>query len=276
MFHQAVEWSGLIARAGIPVAAALAGGAVGAAGTGKSRIPASLIVHFAAGAFLAVALIHLLPEAAEGAGWPAALLGAAVGSGFCALLARWAGGFCPACLGGKEDSRHGAGTLSPIPSPLGTARVQVWEQGGRLRLGIPLLVVVSVHSALDGLALVGEGRAHVGDVDLISMAVLLHKLPEGMAVAAVCRSLGMSAASALVVTAFVEACTFAGLLAGLLIGSIGERALSLGVGVVAGTFLYLVVLTFSRDRDAPYPLADAGAAVAGGLLILLSRLAVGH
>jgi ZIP family zinc transporter len=237
-------WVELAVRAGVPVATALVGGLIGAAGAGERRLVPGLLVYFAAGAFLAVAALHLLPESAAHGGWVAAGAATAAGVGLCMLLARWAGGFCPACA-------------------LGTAHESVY------RLGLPLLVVLSLHSLFDGMAL-AAGDAH-GEHPL-SLAVLVHKLPEGLAIAAVCRSAGRSLAASVGWTALVESFTFAGLAFGLLLGhrTPGEAA---GLGVVAGSFVYLAVLTFSGIREMERPALSAlagtlGVAVIGGARLL--------
>src|SRR5436190_22722798 len=81
---------GLLAvRAGLPVASAVAGGVIGAAGTRGHSGAAAPLIYFAAGAFLGIALLHLMPEAAAQAGWGGALAAGVVGLIVTALLARW-------------------------------------------------------------------------------------------------------------------------------------------------------------------------------------------
>lgn len=237
-------WPELLLRAVLPVAVALLGGAAGALGTERDRALAMPFVHFAAGAFLAAALLHLLPEAAELGGWPLALAAAACGWAFCSRLSAWAGIGCPAC-------EHGA-------RPEGTRP---------LLLSRPLLAIVAVHSALDGVALGGpHGAAEV------SLAVLLHKFPEGLAVAAVCRAAGAGVGGALLRTVAVEACTFAGLLAAGALGRAPEGVLGAAVAVVAGSFLYLVALTWRGSRSGGYPASSAWIAVAGASAVMATRL----
>src|SRR3954468_7529254 len=113
----------LVVRAGLPVAAALVGGAAGA-GLWTRRGSLGPLVHFAAGAFLGLALLDLLPEAAVPAGWPAAGGAALLGALATLFLSRWVGARCPGCaLGHGEVLRH--------------------------RLGTPLLCVVGLHCILD-------------------------------------------------------------------------------------------------------------------------------
>jgi zinc transporter ZupT len=242
------DWGAALGAATTPVLAAWVGAVIGAVGAGGRRALTVWVVHFAAGAFLALAVAHLLPEAAAGLRWPGALLSAGLGLGVCWLLTRWAGGFCPACS--LEDA-----------GPIAT------------QLQLPLLAVITLHSALDGLALT-HGAEHARQhLALVSAVVLVHKVPEGLAVAAVARAAGRTALAALLITMAVEACTFLGLAAGTAIGGLGAGFLAGAQGVTAGSFLYLAGLTLAPDRTSPRAVpnliaAVIGAAVTGAALLL--------
>ncbi len=248
MSHPHPEWSENLVRAGLPFGAALLGGLAGAAGVGRARAVSVPLVHFAAGAFLAVALVYLLPEAAELASWPTALLAVAAGVALCGLLAR-TGAACPACDHQK-----------PVVDA---------------RLGTPLLLVIAVHGGLDGMALAGAGDAHHTS-EVLPLAMLLHKLPEGLAVAAVCRASGLSFGRTLFLTALVESPTFLGLGLGMLLGSVSGPLLGAALGAVAGSFLYLVWLTLlGRHQQAPRPALSGCVMASGAFLVLVARLAGG-
>lgn len=245
----AAFWSLAAARVGLPFGAALAGGLIGALGGGRNRTAAGLAVHFAAGAFLALVFLHLLPESGEQAGWAPAFVALAVGWTACAGVTRRSGAACPGCATGHTHN-------------------------GQLTYGVPLLAVVALHSTMDGLALAGAvGHGHAGE--LLSLAVLAHKLPEGMAVAAVCRAGGQSAARALGLTALVQSGTAVGFLAGVWLFQLGPLLLGLGLGVVAGSLLYLVFLTFRAEREAEHPVLNVSMAAAGALLVLAAHAAAG-
>ena len=252
------RWVHLLVLAGAPVAAALVGGVLGAVGSGRrnNTSAARYIVYFAAGAFLAVALLDLLPEAASEIGWPVALLSGAAGWGAASLLATWAGGFCPGCDIGDHgpDSVPSPASLSPFP------------------MGLPLLAAISIHAGLDGLALMG-GSGRPKGAELLTLAVLVHKLPEGMAIAAVNRSEGRSPLAAIGVTALVEAATFVGLFLGVLLGGGSRVLLGVAVGAVAGSFLFLVGYTVRTPglKWAPTALT----AGAGVLLIVAAHVLLG-
>jgi len=239
----------VLLRAGVPVGAALAGALLGALGSGRGPRGMLLLVHFAAGAFLGIALLYLLPEAARSAGWPSALTAALVGLALCAWLGTRGGPACPAC-----DPGHG---------PVVDARVTT-----------PLLLVVALHSILDGLAL-GEGPGGHHAHEALSFAVLAHKLPEGLAVAALCRADGRSPGAAFGLTAAIEAPTFLGALAAALLGHVSEGLLGLALAAVAGSFLYLALMTLQGSHRTSRPTAHTWITASGAVMILAMRLVLG-
>jgi zinc transporter ZupT len=244
------EWQVALVRAAFPVAAALVGALVGAYGVVRSRAGTALAVNFAAGAFVGVAVLYLLPEAAREVGISPALLAAGGGGLACALLTRWAGTSCPAC-----DAAHGRGH-----EPL-------YHAG----LGPPLLAVVALHSLLDGLPLASGHHHH--HAEIVSLVVLLHKFPEGMAVAAVCRARGQSAPLALGITAAVQAATFGGAALGALLGEEAAPVFALALAGVAGSFAYLAWLAARGASTASRPALGVGVLAVGLFLVVLARLA---
>jgi zinc transporter ZupT len=236
----------LLLRAAIPVGAAVVGGAAGALGTQRNRAVVGPMVHFAAGAFLGIALLHLIPEAAREAGWAAAVLAAAAGCAVCALLGRLTGAACPACEG--HSATH-------------------------VRVGTPLLWVAALHSVLDGFAL-ADPHAHAEEAGLLSAAILLHKAPEGLAIGALFRAAGRTFPAALGLTAAVQSCTFIGAVGGALIGAAPPLLVGIAMAGVAGSFLYLVGLTLSGAHHTARPAFSQGATAAGAIVILIAHLAL--
>lgn len=236
-------------RAALIAGVGMFGGLLAVIGLGLRRNAAGMVVNFAAGAFLALAFVDLLPDAGRSAGWLAAVLATAAGVIMCAWLANWAGGFCPACMVGHA---HG---------------------GLRLEFGLPLACVVALHSAMDGLVLVGAPPGSAG-LDLLSLAVLLHKLPEGMAIAAVSQGAGLKPRAALGLTALIEGCTLPGYLLGRAIGDVGGLLLGLTLGLVAGSFLYLAGLTLAENLPRREALPNRLVALSGALLVLLPQMAL--
>lgn len=240
-----MEWGGMVLRVGGPVAAAMAGGAAEVCGRARGATGAQRLVFFAGGAFGTIALLDLGPEAFELAGW-SALLAAALALLAVGLLARRTVALCPC---GHEGHPAPALTLGPL-----------------------LLAVLALHCILDGLAL-GEGRHapnRAGEV--LSLAVLVHKLPEGVAIAAICRTSGLAVRGALMTTLGIESFTFVGALLGLALGLTARPVLGLALGIVTGAFLYLMGVTLRRIPTSTTPRLDAAFAAAGALIVLAARL----
>lgn len=248
-------WNALLPAAMAPVLAGAVGGIIGALNAGGRRNATAGMISFAAGAFLVLACTHLIPEAASEIGWGAALLSGAVGCAASAWLARRTGAFCPACtLTHPEDH---APTDPPDPGDVG--------------LGLPVLIVVALHSILDGLALTASHGHH--SEELLTAVLLIHKLPEGMVVAAVLRTQGRSLPAAIVLTALVEAMMLFGVPLGSMVGVAGQAGLGAMTGAVGGSFLYLAGVTLSSALRSATGVRNGVAAAAGALLLLLVQVA---
>jgi ZIP family zinc transporter len=248
-------WNALLPAAVAPVLAGAAGGIIGALSAGGRRSATAGMISFAAGAFLVLACSHMIPEAAEQVGWPGALLAAVLGCLASSWLARHTGAFCPACtLTHPEDHLP---TDPPDPGDVG--------------LGLPVLIVVALHSLLDGLALTASHGHH--SEELLAAVLLVHKLPEGMVVAAVLRTQGRSLPAAIGLTAVVEAMMLLGVPLGSVVGIAGHAGLGAMMGAVGGSFLYLGGLTLSSSLRSAKGGQNALAATAGALLLLLAQFA---
>lgn len=248
-------WNALLPAAVAPVLAGAIGGIIGALSAGGRRNATAGMISFAAGAFLVLAFTHLIPEAAAEVGWAAALLSAVAGYIASSWLARHTGAFCPACtLTHPEDHLP---TDPPEPDDVG--------------LGLPVLIVVALHSILDGLALTASHGHH--SEELLAAVLLVHKLPEGMVVAAVLRTQGRSLPAAIGLTAAVEAMMLLGLPLGTLFGAAGHAGLGAMMGAVGGSFLYLGGLTLSSSLRSARGGQNAIAAAAGALLLILAQVA---
>lgn len=241
-----MEWPGVLLRAGVPVTAAVVGGVAGAIGAQSRRQLVRPLISFAAGALLAIALLHLLPEAFTHAGWPA-LAAALLGGLLTMWLARLTGAACPACDGHEH-------------------------RAFAIRLGAPSLLMLALHSILDGAALASTGHSHHSG-EILSVAVIIHKLPEGLAIAALARAAGHSLPRAVLLTMAVQAFTFAGVGAAMALGHVAAPLFGIAMGLVGGSFLYLVSLALAQPGSTR--LQDGLTAVTGGLIVLLARLSLG-
>lgn len=207
--------------------AAVLGAFIGLPGRASHRMLCAL-VSFAAGGLLGVTATHLLPETTHllGMGWGIASI--AGGLALFYLIGRYVYALCPACNATQSEK-------------------------GFFQLGILMMVAMSLHSLTDGLAIVAgtglEGNARSGTELglLIFVAVSYHKIPEGMALITVLRGAGYNKLRAFLITTLIELTTGLGALIGLLFLNLDPTQLGVLLGVVAGSFLYIVFFAILKE-----------------------------
>jgi|GEM_PF-109248 Predicted divalent heavy-metal cations transporter len=245
---------------------ALTGAAFGVLAAGRVRRGLGPLVGVAGGAMLAVTAVSLLPEA-----WRLLRpldFAVSVASGYLLLylIGRYVAPVCPACAAaseahevcgcgdshdhhdhhdhpdhhdygdGDDDHRH-----ADAPAP---------TRGTVANTSLLLAAVLTLHSFVDGMALAGaHGGAHHhhhGPEGLAAtlpmlLAVCLHKMPEGLALAALLLSAGYAPLRAFLLTAAVEATTLlGGALGGMFFAAAPPLWLGAALAHVGGSFLYLV------------------------------------
>ena len=213
----------------------MAAGVGGFIAMGKKQVSHKVLcglVSFAAGALLAVTLLHIMPETLELLGFYPGLFSLVGGTLVFAGIGKYVYFLCPAC----SASEH---------------------EGGYLRLGILMMVAMGIHSTVDGLAISAGSVAssHAGVISsvgiLILFAVSYHKVPEGMALVSVARLAGYSRIKSLVITLIIEMTTAVGALAGLfLLRNVNTQWLGITLGLVAGSFLYTVGFALLKEMYA--------------------------
>jgi len=139
---------------------------------------ARVLVPASGGLLAAVALFALIPETAEGVGWLIALALAGCGYGLLELFDRLGLPVCPSC-----SHSHG--------------------------FSGPLLAATSIHAFVDG-----WGMTAVQNSSVLA-ALLLHKIPEGLALGAILRMSAGKPGRAFGLAALAESPTLAGGLLGL-------------------------------------------------------------
>lgn len=169
----------------------------------------SLVVAFAAGVLLSVGLNELVPESFEAAG-RGALVAASVGFIVLYLVERVT--TIHVCRD-KECDIHTFGNIA--------------------------LIGIGFHSMLDGFAIaVGFGvRPEVGLA--VAGAVLVHRFPDGVSIAAVALANRYSRGRAWAVLVAIGLLALLGAALGLAVGQVSLAVLGLGLGLSAGTFIYV-------------------------------------
>jgi ZIP family zinc transporter len=218
----------IIMRAAIAIIAAGVGGLIGVTWRRSSHKTLCALVSFAAGALLSVTIVDIIPEAAgiTGVGWIRALAATVVGATVFYLIGRYVYYLCPACAASATE-----------------------EQRGYLRLGVLLMVALAIHSTVDGLAIAASSKAHREVVALLVLfAVSYHKVPEGLALVSVTRLAGFSRWRSLGLTILIELTTGIGAFVGLIVlGALSEFWLGMTLGIVGGSFLYVVGFALVRE-----------------------------
>lgn len=251
----------IVVRAGVATLAALIGGLLGVSFKSVAHTTLCGLVSLAAGALLAVTGLHILPEAAQSVAdagygawsWPITLAATGVGLLVFYLIGKYVYYMCPAC----------AATASE-------------RQEGYLRLGILLIITLTLHSMMDGLA-IAAGYEHHNNMlgALILVAVSYHKVPEGLALVSVCRLAGWSRARALFTTTAVEMTTALGALLGIyMLRGASTLWLGLTLGFIAGSFLYTVGFATLKEMMEHESNSIVVYAVMGVLSIVLIQAAL--
>lgn len=218
MAGASLDWGLPLASLYPPAAGTVVAGvcaACGAALTGRARIERYLIPLSGALLILAAAGV-LLPELASSMGWPLALALAALGYGILTAIDRLAFSVCPSC----DHHDH-------------SGRLAVELEG----FAAPLLIAVAIHAFVDGWGLVAVHSATPGAVRSITLAILLHKIPEGLTLGAMTRASVPGFLPALLLCLAAELSTLLGGSAGLWLTPADWANYPLALAT--GTFLFL-------------------------------------
>lgn len=199
--------------------AAIAGVVIGVSIEGAGR-GTRVMVPFAGGLLMGIPVFGLLPELVAEIGWAAGLLWSAAGYVMLLVINRYLFPVCPSCA---QDHGHEA-----CPAALHGFTA-------------PLVFAAVIHSMLDGWSIVtAQWAAPPGVRIALPLAVVLHKIPEGIALGAILRAAMTSRRAAYCWCLLAEGATLAGGAAALgLAPYLTERWLSYPLALAGGVFFYL-------------------------------------
>jgi len=170
-----------------------------------------LLVNFAAGVMLTIAFAHLLPEGMELMSSASHSLLLVLGGFLAMFFLQFVVLFHP-CHDG-ECHKH---------------------------MGTTSIIGLSLHSLMDGLIIALGFEANAGLGMLTTLAVLLHKLPDGITISAILLHTGASKKSILSYSTLTAAFTPIGTIVGILLfKNISAPFLGALLAVTAGSFLFL-------------------------------------
>lgn len=211
---------------------------------------ARTLVPVSGGLLAGIAVFGLIPELVREIGAAQGLLLVAGGYGALMAFDRLVHPICPSCA---HDHDH-AGCPTTLHGFAG-----------------PLLTAAAVHAFLDGWGLVTVGMA-AKDLpaagSAVAAAVILHKVPEGLALGAIVRAAVGRPWRAVALVALAESATVAGGAAGLWLTP--AAWVNYPLALAAGTFLFLGIHAIHGDwkkRGATTSLVPALAGVAGAALL---------
>ena len=217
-----------------------------------SHLGLCLLISFAAGALLAVALFDILPETFSLVGPLKGGISFVSGYLLFYLITKFVFHICPACAATHTEVNFKTITIA-------------------------MVAALSVHSFMDGLAIYGGTRTGSDLGFLILFAVVFHKIPEGMALSLVALGSGMSRLKAFLISFAVETVTtISGGFVGLLL-SIPQESPWLGyiLGHVGGGFVFLVIHALLSETVKHHPRYTLLSAFAGALSIGILGFLIG-
>jgi len=193
------------------------------------------IVPFSGGLLMGLGVFGVLPELMSDFGWIAGAGALAAGAGLLWAFDRYVHPICPSCSHTHDHER--------CPTAL---------HG----FALPLVAAASIHSFLDGLGIAAAQQDHAQGLGAaVAAGVLLHKIPEGVALGIMLRAAVGSRPGALGWCAAAEGATFLGAaLESAVTGRLGVQWVSYALALAGGSFLYLgfhAVHGEWRRRGAP-------------------------
>jgi zinc transporter ZupT len=173
------------------------------------------IVPFSGGLLMGIAIFGVLPELAAHYGWGRGTGLLAAGVGLLWLFGRYVYPVCPSCSH-THDHEHCATTLHGF--------------------AVPLVVAAWLHAFLDGLGISASQQEQAGGLAAaVLVGVIVHKIPEGIALGIMLRASVRSRWSAFALCAAAELATLFGAMFESTIAGWVTYALALA----GGSFLYL-------------------------------------
>ncbi len=215
-----------------------------------------ILIPLSGGLLIGVAVFGLVPELVLDIGWIRGLFLVSLGYALLKSLDRFAFSVCPACAH-DHSHEHCAETLHGFAGPL--------------------LAATATHAFVDGWGLITVQMTRadlLGAKTAVIAAVLLHKIPEGLALGTILRASVHRAGRALVLCAAVELATTAGGAAGLWLTP--ADWVNYPLAIAGGTFLFLGVHAVHGDwkRRGARPAFIPALAGAAGAAILQQGLRI--
>ena len=185
----------------------------------RTREKLYVLVSLGAGTLLGVAVFGIVPECLASIRWWQFILAAATGYGLFAIIGKYVFHVCPACAASQCDE----------------ALAHHFNE-----IAVPMMFALAIHCWADGLALTAgnEGPGTLGFS--ITLAICVHKLPEGLALGALLLGAGIPRGRMLWSVVAAQSTTILGGVAGwLVLRQVPEFWVALVLAHAGGGFFYL-------------------------------------
>jgi len=195
-----------------------------------------LVVPFSAGVLLGVVFFGLLPELVEEIGWPVTAIFFVAGYGLLFSINRFVAPVCPSCA--HQHDHHACGAALH-------------------GFAAPLIGAMMLHSFFDGWSVATVQFSSQRGIRLaVAMAIILHKIPEGLALGAMARASVASRSTAVFWSVLAETMTLVGGIVGLAIAPrLGTAWIVYPLALAAGWLFYLGAHAVHEEwkRRGPVP-----------------------
>lgn len=214
------------------------------------------LISFSAGGLFGAAIFSLIPESLTALNTFEIAFGILSGYGLFWMLTKYYSHVCPACSASHFDERTAKKFSEIVRS---------------------LLIALSIHSFLDGVAVSTDGiHEHLSNTTVF-IAILSHKLPEGLALASMMYSTNYSRSKIMIYVLAVEMTTVLGAIAGNLILKYYVSDILLGIVMshIAGGFIFLALHAVLGEMLKNHKKLVITAFAAGLVIILVISKFVG-
>lgn len=211
------------------------------------------LISFAAGTLLGTAFLVIIPESRETLS--ALHVALSVSSGYLVfhLISRYLAHVCPACA---------------------ASHVDVHLESQEKSLALLFCVALTIHSSLDGLALTLSHHLSHHAHNSVALSVLVHKIPEGLALGAILMRQGRSAGKSFLIAILLESTTLLGWVGGNLFDLLEGHHTTMWINILmahtAGGFVFLAFHAIINESKKHNPNFTLTCYLIGVLLIFFT------
>ncbi|MCX6150277.1 MAG: ZIP family metal transporter [Ignavibacteriales bacterium] len=211
------------------------------------------LISLSAGALLGAAAFAILPEAVVGLNILEIILSLISGYFVFWLISKYYFHVCPACSASHFDEQ----TTKKFSE-----------------IAFVMMTALAFHSFFDGIALTIHGNAVIFENNSIFLAILIHKFPEGLALASLMLGANYPKKKIILNVIFVELTTVVGALIGIFLVGMNITDLVFGVIMahIAGGFVYLAFHAILGEMLKHHTKLVITYFSLGMILILVTRL----